>query len=298
MPRNYHWTKEDVFNIAKKYKTKKDFKNNDNAAFLISYRRGWIKEMRWLVNLKASNGYWDKEKVFSISKKYKSKYEFYKKCPAAYSKAVKEKWLGEMVWLNNNNNTKYNKSYTVYAYEDYVNKIVYVGLTNDMVRRHKEHCNTNTSVNKYFGKTICYPKILANNLKSEESQYYEEFYIGEYKLNGWKILNTGVVGVNKGSLGASNYKWNKHKVFEESKKYKTRQEFAIGSNRAYQVALDNRWLDLMEWLQRPIKWSNEKIIKESKRYKTLKEFRTKNKNCYNASLRHNLLEIIKKENKW
>lgn len=54
----------------------------------------------------------------------------------------------------------------------------------------------------------------------------------------------------------------------------------------------------MEWLQRPIKWSNEKIIKESKRYKTLKEFRTKNKNCYNASLRHNLLEIIKKENKW
>lgn len=95
-----------------------------------------------------------------------------------------------------------------------------------------------------------------------------------------------------------NYHWTKEDVFNIVKKYKTRQEFAIGSNRAYQVALDNRWLDLMEWLQRPIKWPNEKIIKESKRYKTLKEFRTKNKNCYNASLRHNLLEIIKKENKW
>ena len=44
-------------------------------------------------------------------------------------------------------------------------------------------------------------------------------------------------------------KWNKDKVFKESKKYNCRTDFKISSSRAYIIANENNWLDEMTWLK-------------------------------------------------
>lgn len=43
--------------------------------------------------------------------------------------------------------------------------------------------------------------------------------------------------------------WTRERVFEESKKYKGRNEFQKESNRAYHVAREKGWLDEMTWLK-------------------------------------------------
>ena len=42
--------------------------------------------------------------------------------------------------------------------------------------------------------------------------------------------------------------WTKDEIFEESKKYTSRLEFAKKSTGAYTKALKNKWLDDMTWL--------------------------------------------------
>ena len=43
--------------------------------------------------------------------------------------------------------------------------------------------------------------------------------------------------------------WTRERVFEESRKYKGRNEFQKESNRAYHVAREKGWLDEMTWLK-------------------------------------------------
>ena len=85
--------------------------------------------------------------------------------------------------------------------------------------------------------------------------------------------------------------WTKDKVFEESKKYKTRGEFAKSSGRAYQVAWKNKWLDDMDWLISSITiWNDDLVIEESKKYKTRGEFEKLSGSAYHYARIHNLLD--------
>lgn len=44
------WTKEKVFEEAKKYKTKKEFEKGNASAYQKALKRGWLQEMDWFVS--------------------------------------------------------------------------------------------------------------------------------------------------------------------------------------------------------------------------------------------------------
>lgn len=93
------WTKEKVFEEAKKYKSKSEFQKGCSRAYTIALKSGWFNEMDWFKNSKKPNGYWTKEKVFEEARKYSTRKEFSKGCNSAYVIARKSGWLNEMDWL-------------------------------------------------------------------------------------------------------------------------------------------------------------------------------------------------------
>ncbi|MDE5855889.1 MAG: GIY-YIG nuclease family protein, partial [Anaeroplasmataceae bacterium] len=91
-----------------------------------------------------------------------------------------------------------------------------------------------------------------------------------------------------------NKKWNKERVFEESKKYSSRSDFNKNSSRAYQIALQNNWLDQMTWLITKNKpsgyWTVERVFEESKKYQSRSEFKQKSSAAFDKARDNNLLD--------
>lgn len=248
----YHkWNKEEVIAESKKYTSTRQFKEGNITAYNYAIKHGWIKEMPWI----HKNKKWDKEKVFEESKKYTSRSEFVSNASHAYYIANKNNWLDEMTWLKPKISILDN-IYCVYAYEDNSNMAVYIGLTMDKERRHFEHNKNSSPVYSYFviknNIPVPDPIILEDNLASIEAQEKEDFYIKEYKSLGYTVLNKAKTGIGASSLGSIK-RWNRKKVFEESKKYSTRSQFQKNASRAYYIAIKNKWLDEMTWLKPKIK---------------------------------------------
>lgn len=101
---NRKWNKRNVFNEAKKFKSRGDFRKISSCAYEVARKNKWLDEMTWFVPQIKESGYWTKEKCIEEAKKYKSRGEFYQKGSSAYIYSKKNKWLDEMTWLSSNRN--------------------------------------------------------------------------------------------------------------------------------------------------------------------------------------------------
>lgn len=249
------WTKEAVLKEAKKYTSLSQFKYNNNSAYSAARLNGWLVEMHWFSRPKYIK--WTKEATFEEAKKYNKKYHFQIGCEAAYKVALKNGWIAEMDWLKEN---------------DY-----YRIWTKEAIFEESKKYTT-----------------LSNFRKKCRGGYHAANINGWLKEMVWLKRNVRphkkTVKNNETFLKGSNLKWTKEAVFEESKKYGTRNEFKKNSN-AYQVAVRQKWLDEMPWLMivgHYVKWTKETVFEESKKYHTINEFR---KNC-------NTAYIVARKNKW
>ena len=86
--------------------------------------------------------------------------------------------------------------------------------------------------------------------------------------------------------------WTREAVFEESRKYTSRTEFARKCVGAYMAAKRNDWLDEMVWLPLKvhIKWTKEDCFAESKKYTTRNEFQRKASGAYTAAVDNGWLD--------
>lgn len=84
--------------------------------------------------------------------------------------------------------------------------------------------------------------------------------------------------------------WTKEECIEESKKYKTLNDFHNNSCGAYTAAWRNGWLKEFTWLKRQISepYTFKQFAETVQKYETLKEFREKEYALYSAA----------KKNKW
>lgn len=88
-PKGFWKVKENVFNEARKYKDKDEFKMANPSAFLAAYRYGYIDDMDWLVRQRQhKKGYWTYDTIEEEAVKYETKGDFRKNCSTAYRKAL------------------------------------------------------------------------------------------------------------------------------------------------------------------------------------------------------------------
>lgn len=295
------WSYNSCIEESKKYKSKVEFQKNNGSAYAYSRKHGYLKEMIWLEPKCKENGYWDiKENCIEESKKYKSRTEFQKKCVGAYIKSRINGWLNEMIWLKTvKNEVDHNiKNILIYVYEIKETNSAYIGLTNNIIRRHNSHNKKNKnkydSVKEHCVKnsiSLPQPIILEINLNYQEGQIREDYWKNWYQNNGWNILNKAKTGVNSSSIGGNLLTWTKDKVIEESKKYQTLKDFTNNSNGAYSVAAKYNWLDEMVWLKRERKpfgyWDNyENYLELRKTCNTKKDLRKKSDSAYRSMLKY------------
>lgn len=91
------WDKESVIEEAKKYNTVTDWQNCGNASYAIARKNGWFEDATvHFEPLKHENGYWSKERIAKSAKKYKTKMEWLKGDPSAYTTASRNEWIEDV----------------------------------------------------------------------------------------------------------------------------------------------------------------------------------------------------------
>ena len=85
-------------------------------------------------------------------------------------------------------------------------------------------------------------------------------------------------------------KWTPDKLEEESKKYKTKKAFKIGSRYAYNIAKKEGLLSTYTWFQERSILDQESCRNEALKYKSTRDFRISSKHAYYYALHNGLLE--------
>ena len=163
---------------------------------------------------------WNKETCEQEARKYEYIFDFRVRAGAACNVAQRNGWLQNYTWLKKlpPKERDYNKeTKCIYAYEFVEQKVVYVGLTNSLIRRDWQHRNNNdSSVFRFadgYGCSIPVPKILEERIPIHESGKREAFWVEHYKRLGWQLLNRAKTGERESSVGASYpLKWNKKAI--------------------------------------------------------------------------------------
>ena len=234
---------EVVLREAHKYKYLKEFVKKKPSLYSIAIKRNI--DISFLQRERHSD--YTYEEVMNIAKTCRYASEFERKYGGAYNRAKAMGWYEDITWFElpeQFNGSLDAKNHTVYAYEDTDAHAVYVGLTNDIKRRHREHSHPhkhrkNSPVYEYFaskGMEVPSPKILAERLRPLESREIEDNWIQHYKDKGWNPINVAKTGRVSGSIGSYTRIWTVDTLKAEASKYKTRTEFAKGSPSAYSTA--------------------------------------------------------------
>lgn len=194
-------------------------------------------------------------------------------------------------------------TWRIYSYEDSENKVAYVGLTKQSLRkRHNGHKHSKKSptVKNYFksvGKDIPYPIEKMEVSTAEDAQYYEDWYKKAYASAGWNVLNKAKTGIGSSSLGNDNgipVIWTYETCFNAAKECKMKVDFQKKYPQGYCIARIHGWLKDYVWFKHPRKdmgyWDYEHCKEEAKKYRTRKEFRDGCARAYSVALNNKWID--------
>ena len=89
---NGYWNKETCLEEAKKYSSKKEFKEKANGAYQFANKEGWLDDYTWF---KPLTGYWTYEACKTEAAKYDTRGHFKIGACGAYTKSRVNGWLDD-----------------------------------------------------------------------------------------------------------------------------------------------------------------------------------------------------------
>lgn len=291
------WTPELVIQIASKFNTRKNFREQEPRAYrkAIEYNLfgNQIKHLG-LTTERHPSGYWTYDKVKDEASKYTSRRDFEKGSVNAYRASKQHGWYHDVTSHMDYLGSLYRRA--VYAWE-FPNNTVYIGLTDDTARREGEHLDPEgrTAVSKFIKQTGLKPilKIINDYTDVKDAQNIEKCSINLYKSNGWNVLNKAKAG----GLGACKRTWTKENVEQEAKKYNTRSDFKKGNQSAYVIAVREGWMDdiTKHMNYKQIQWTEDMLRDIASKYDNLTDFLTKEKKAHYAARRMGIYDDIIKD---
>ena len=290
------WTIETVEIEARKYNVKEHFIRGCPGGYKYAVRHGLVKNFTWFETRNKPAGYWTKERCEIESKKYKNKTDFKKNSGGAYEASRENNWLDNYEWLINKKIATDKVDY-IYGYF-FGESVVYIGRTLNPKNRDNDHRKKekNDSVYKYsmeYNMDIPPMTIIESGITLEEGIKREQFWIDYYKKNNFTVLNK-----NKGGgIGSLTFgKYTRKKIEEETRKYKSRDEFRKKSPNFYYHALKTGILQEIIPSNQVYKWGfwqNRKNVEEkSKEFETLSDFSKYSKGAYDAAVKGKYLKEL------
>ena len=256
-------------------------------------------------------GYWnDKEHCIEEARKYHNKFDLEKNCVGCYGSLVRNGWLDEVASMFYDDSIHYMRYddpiNVVYVYEFVDLKAFYVGRTNNIKRRDRQHRKgyghsdgerEYDIVWKFANENdieIPSPKILEENVIASKSQELEDYWKNRYISDGWVTLNKARTGVGKGSLGAT-LKWTYEKCKEEALKYDGKYAMKVGNQPAYSSSVKNGWID--EFFENKNKdagyWDKlENVLDAARKSKGARDMIKKFGGAYNSAKRNNWTSLL------
>lgn len=95
---NTKYTDEQLLELTKQYKTKKEFRIQNDSLYQLCRNRGILKKATWLERCHK----WTYESCYSEAQKYTTLREFSKCSASAYTSARINGWLSDYTWLKRN----------------------------------------------------------------------------------------------------------------------------------------------------------------------------------------------------
>jgi predicted GIY-YIG superfamily endonuclease len=284
---NNKWTLEKCREISLTCKTKKEFINKNNLAYVAAINNSWLKDIcTHMVCGRIRK--WNKDSIKNEALKYKNKTDFKKNSSSAYGFAYRNGILDDVCQhMEKMGNRFYRKIY-VFEFDD---NHAYVGLTYNIEKRYKSH-NLSGTVFDYINKTnVKYNfKILTEFLPTKEAIKKEEEYYNKYKENGWIMLNK----TKTGAIGTSNKKWTldicKKLVIECNYDYNL---FRKTYKNPFRIARESKWLEILFMVEqlpkKKRKWVFNDFFEEVKKYNSIQEIEKNDISLYKALIRNKLL---------
>ncbi len=176
--------------------------------------------------IKIHRRYSDHE-LISEALKYTTKKQFKEMNPKMYDSAYNKGLFDEKITHFRACGNAYNKYVYIYFL---TNKRVYVGQTNDITRRHKEHLKSWLKEDE-----ILYTKI-SKIMQAERVTRLEELLRRRYVSHKFTVLNK-----IKCSLPGGAFKWDKRRCQLEAARFSSRSEWQKSSPGSYLSARRNGW---------------------------------------------------------
>lgn len=277
---NTIWTPDEIIIHAKQYSSLKELREENPRLYSAAKKKGI--DLSFLP--KQYHEEYSREEYFAVAKKYKYRNEFRKNEPSIFTCGTRNGWYSECDWFETP--PKYNgdmkrHNHSIYVYEHKESKVAYVGLTNNLKRRHREHSSVwkghhISIVYSYFhslGLEVPAQIIVESGLTPRESQGAEAKWIERYKSEGWYLLNQAETGFGISSLGSYARIWDYEACKQEAGKYRTTREFMEQSRGAYASSLSNGWIDeFFPNKQQARSRTKETFIEASHKYNSIHEF--------------------------
>lgn len=290
------WTKEKLFERARKYKSLKEFMKKEKGAYIHALRNNLLEATtKHMERLQLPHGYWNKERCLEEAKKYSSRTDFMKKSGSAYNASLQNKWVDEACSHMGSPADGY--KHCVYAIFNDRKNLAYIGVTrqlfNSRIKGHKKEKNTTNSKEITNQKDTEYIQLTDYLYDAKDVKDAESEWVAKYLEKGFSILN------NIKQLGRTGTDKRIHTdeiILKEAKKYKTRVEFKTKSPRIYGAACSQQILDIACSHMRGIKsknyWTKEKCIEFAKTCKDRSEFVKAKNGAYESSTDNKWLNEI------
>ena len=282
--KRFTWTYEACLTIAKRFKTKREFELGHKGAYTAAVRYGWIKRFDWMV----------KNRVNIISDKVDNVYMYYfEDYNAVYVGRTINKKRRDREHIFNTDNDAVARFAMEHKIAVPKMLILEDNLTLAQGQEREDYWVKYYSKKGYVvlnsGRTGVGIGSLGNieNIKWTKNKCFEE----AKKYSHRKEFQRGSVGAYTRALKRGwlkdytwfkrpqnwNHKWDYNTCYDEALRYKSIDEFRQLSNRAYTLALKNKWLIEYTWLKdssrKPNRyWNYETCYQEARKYKTRSEF--------------------------
>ncbi len=186
-------TNEDLAEIALRYETRTEFMTGDGSAYNTARSRGILNNIcRHMTRKIARSESYTKENCHIVAIEYNTRADFQRGNCAVYRVAKQRGWLDDICsHMPVAGSGKKRKVY-VYTFDD---GFAYVGLTDNIHRRKKEHLGQfrkkRSAVLTHIQETGAKFefKELTDWLDATEAGQVEDDYIKKYAAEGWTMLN-------------------------------------------------------------------------------------------------------------
>ena len=250
-------TYDECYEIAKKYNTKKSFRENEQYAYGRALRNGWLKDYTWLSGAEK----YSYEECRYIAEKYNTERDFKTSYPQIYAYCRYKKWLKDFSWL-------VPKDRKIFTYKRCYDAAKKYNLIKDFKKEHKSEYQaascygwlkdyTWLNINNSYSYEDCLNeakkhKTMREFIRSASPVFYKA------KRSGWLCEYDWLIDDISHHIKEEDITYEK--CMEVAKEYFSRTEMRNGAQAFYLAAKKNGWFKDYVWFVGNEKWGKEAFL--------------------------------------